>query len=370
MPDKVTRLLKLAETEFPDLTEPEREVVRCTAVGEWANLEQWGPQPAEGKKRKPGGGPLRSSVVEWLCTDASAKRLVHRKGLRIINATLGEELDLERAHVPFLFALHACRLPGLKAEMASFDETVYLMQCRIDGRLDIIGSRIADELLCDGALICGSDGVSIRADKADIGNNVFLHDGFRALGHVQFLGAGIKGQLICAGGTFLNRDGVALSADNAYINGNVFLSERFRALGEVRLPGAKIKGILDCKGGTFLHGEEIAINCQSTTVDDALILEPKRLRGQIYLHSLEIKTMLRMRSTSTAKATLDLRNAKVGVLNDIRDSWPEAGELWLEGFEYNGIDQNSPRSAKERLDWLGRMGNRQFLPQPYEQLAA
>ncbi|MDP2848739.1 MAG: hypothetical protein Q8O35_11185, partial [Humidesulfovibrio sp.] len=93
------------------------------------------------------------------------------------------------------------------------------------------------------------------------------------------------------------------------------------------------------------------------------------LRGEVGLHGAEVTGTLRMLSDSTAKASLDLRSAKVGVLFDSRDSWPEASKLTLDGFEYGDIDQDSPRSAKERLEWLGRMPNGQFLPQPYEQLA-
>jgi len=76
-----------------------------------------------------------------------------------------------------------------------------------------------------------------------------------------------------------------------------------------------------------------------------------------------------MRSASTSNAILDLRSAKIGNLFDSQQSWPTVGNLFLEGLVYEEIDHQSPRSAMERLDWLQRMPNDQFLPQPYEQLA-
>jgi len=142
MPDNIPRLLKLAETEFPDLTDPEREVVRCAAKGVEADLAQWGPPTTEGKKRKPGGGPLRSAVVTWLCTDERAKRKIHRIGVRIKHASLGTWLDLENADVPFFFALHSCWLPGLHAQGARFSSNLYLQYCHIDGMLNIHSAHI------------------------------------------------------------------------------------------------------------------------------------------------------------------------------------------------------------------------------------
>ncbi len=468
MPDNAERLLLLAHETFCDLTPGEREVLRCAATGEWADLAPWGPQQPEGKKHKPGGGPLRSAILQWLCADdAQAKRLVHRKGVRVLNATLDQPLDLERAEVPFFFGLHSCRLPHLNAQRAKFSDTLYLRCCRIDGMLDLGGTHIGGQLLCDGALIWGTEGVAIHADGADIGNSVFLSDGFRAVGEVSLLGVKIKGQLVCnggrfpppcrralsadnadignnvslssdfqaegevrlpgakikgqlncKGGQFLNRTGEALIVDGVDIGSSVFLSDGFRAEGDVRFPGAKIAGQLDCKGGHFLNrkgwalsadgvsiGSDVllssgfraegevrlpsanikgqfnwvdgnflsrkssALFLQCASIGDLVCLEPRRIRGGIDLFRAILKTGLNITTKSIAAATLDLRGAKVGELIDTRKSWPKTGNLLLDGFQYDNIYQKSPRRATERLEWLGRMPEGQFLPQPYEQLA-
>lgn len=431
MPDNSLRLLILAEAEFPDLTEPEREVVRCAALGKEANLAQWGPQPAEEKKHKPGGGPLRSAVVGWLCTDARAKRRVHHKGIRIAFATLDMRLDLGLADVPFFFALQACWLPGLDAQGARFSSNLYLKHCHIDGILDIIGSRIGGQLLCNGALVRGNDGVSIRAEDAEIGCDVYLSNGFRSYGEVSLTGATIKGQLVCTGGCFLNPTGDALSVDSAKIGNSVLLSNGFLAVGAVCLPGSNISGdlvcrdgsfhnvsrnrqssqptgphysiyascaniagrvfldgsflsigvvyfrsaeihhLFDCKNGRFLNKKGTAFNAFCCTFKDSLNLTPSMVRGKIDLCRASIANDLTVAgATALHSCVLDLSGAHAARLCDSQTSWPATGQLLLDGFVCEDIDHDSPRSAAERLEWLQRMPSGQFLPQPYEQLAA
>lgn len=371
MPDNAERLLLLALETFCDITPGEREVLRCAATGEWADLARWEvpPQP-EGAERKPGGGPLRSAVLKWLCADdVRAKKRVHRKGVCILNATLDQPIDFERAEVPFFFGLHSCRLPGLNAPRAKFGDTLSLQRCRIDGTLDLIGAHIGGQFICIGALIVGTEGVAIRADRADIGDNVYLSNGFQAVSEVRLLGAKIKGVLYCSGGSFLNRKGSALNAEGADIGGDVSLSDGFWAVGEVSLLGAKIKGQLNCNGGRFLNRKGNALNLECASIGDTLFLEPKPIQGKLVLFNAKIATCLRMTSKSTAASTLDLRGAKVGELIDTPQSWPEAGKLLLDGFQYDDIHNKSPRRATVRIEWLRRMPDDQFLPQPFEQLA-
>jgi len=65
-------------------------------------------------------------------------------------------------------------------------------------------------------------------------------------------------------------------------------------------------------------------------------------------------------------AILDLRNASVGAIEDEEASWPEKGNLFLDGFVYERISIG-PADAGARLNWLDRQ--KEFTPQPYRQLA-
>jgi hypothetical protein len=369
---KAELLTKLGLKEFPDLTAPEFEVLRAASLGEWADLLPWGPPPpTKPKKYNPGGGPLRSELVTWLCTDIRAKRLVHRGGLCIANATLDAVLDLESAEVSFYVGLQNCRLPGLMAPGATLKNNLYLKRCRVDGEVNLLGATISGQFQCQGALFLNRGGDTLNADRVVIGSSVYLSQGFRAVGAVRLTGANITGQLDCEKGFFLNRNGTAINADNAKLGSDMRISQGFRAKGAVRLPGAKIVGQFDCTGGSFwvAKEDEIALNLECSTLLDSIFLDPKKVNGTILLHRAVVNKCLRMVSPTLAKASLDLRGAKIGLLYDASASWPKQGKLHLDGFHYESIYCDAPLTAKERLDWLGHQPQDQFLPQPYEQLA-
>jgi hypothetical protein len=137
------------------------------------------------------------------------------------------------------------------------------------------------------------------------------------------LGARIKGQLNCTGARLKNSNGIALSADRMTVEGSVFLDEGFHATGEVRLVRARIRGALVCTDARFEHPNGIALN---------------------------------------------LEHARLGVIVDDKDSWPQQGQLRIDGLEYEGFaGDRTPMDAQRRLEWLRRQPA--FRPQPYDQLA-
>jgi hypothetical protein len=163
-------------------------------------------------------------------------------------------------------------------------------------------------------------------------------NGFSAVGEVRLLGAQIGGDLVCTDGTFKSQGGEGLSADDAEVKGNVFLNDSFSA-GKVRMRGAHIVGGLECGGGTF----------------SALDLYKATIKGTFGWHDVK-----------SANMQLDFRNASVGAIWDDQASWPDRGNLLLDGFVYE-IISSGPTGAEERLEWLDRQGV--FKPQPYRQLA-
>lgn len=73
---------------------------------------------------------------------------------------------------------------------------------------------------------------------------------------------------------------------------------------------------------------------------------------------------------SPEKMVLDLSSAKIGTLLDNSNSWPKAGNLFLNGLVYDRIKGVDEADVKGRIGWLHRQPGGQFRPQPYEQLAA
>jgi hypothetical protein len=107
------------------------------------------------------------------------------------------------------------------------------------------------------------------------------------------------------------------------VEGSVFLDEGFHATGEVRLVGAHILS-LSCRNARFENPNGAALN---------------------------------------------LEYARIRVLMDDEDSWPQQGQLRIDGLEYEGFaGDRTPIDARRRLEWLRRQLPH-FRPQPYDQLA-
>ena len=230
---------------------------------------------------------------------------------------------------------------------------------RARGQVRLVGARIRGNLECHGGTFEGAktetpEGktiVALSADGVEVGGRVFLTEKFHATGEVRLLGARIRGNLDCTGGTFENPEGKALTADGMEVGGNVFLSEKFHAKGEVRLLGARILSDLSCSGGTFENPGGKALSADGLVVGGGLFLS----------HGFN------------ANGKVRLVHAKARVLADDETSWPDHGNLDLEGFVYEGIV--GPTDAKSRLEWIARQYPRNrrrghYHPQPYEQLAA
>jgi len=250
---------------------------------------------------------------------------------------------------------------ALSADGAKIGSSVFLdgAFCAT-GAVRLLGAKITGDLACTGGEFVGAEveirrgkkeKVALSADRAEIGGDVFLNEGFHATGEVRFLGAKITGNLSCIVGKFENAGGRALVADRAEIGGSVLLTQGFRATGEVRLLGARIRGDLSCTHSIIENPSGHALSADGLVVRRVLFLS----RG------------------FKATGKVRLVHAKTRVLVDDEASWPAHGDLNLEGFVYKGIV--GPTDAASRLRWLGRQYPEKrrrgdYHPQPYEQLAA
>ncbi len=79
----------------------------------------------------------------------------------------------------------------------------------------------------------------------------------------------------------------------------------------------------------------------------------------------QVGGFLTWRAVST-RGLIILEHASANQLADEVASWPERGQLRLNGFDYKGFANGAPRDAEDRLAWLDRQS--EFTPQPYEQL--
>jgi len=91
--------------------------------------------------------------------------------------------------------------------------------------------------------------------------------------------------------------------------------------------------------------------------------------GLVELESASVRDAFMWRGIQHAEKTrLVLINTSVGALADDVKSWPQTGQLSLDGFKYERFTGAAvPKGSKVRLAWLSRQDT--FSLQPYRQLA-
>jgi hypothetical protein len=217
---------------------------------------------------------------------------------------------------------------------------------RAEGEVRLLDAKIDGLLDCAGGTFENADGDALVVDRVRVGGSVILSKA-TAKGEVSLGGAKIDGQVVCRGGTFENPKGKALSADGLTLRGDMFLDDGFSATGEVWLRGAKIDGQLNCRGARFDAGDNAS--------GVALVLEGATIEGELFVEKLRAKP----------KGNLNLMHAKVGRLVDDRQSWPEPGKLWLEGFQYDSLPQVRV-DVGARLKWIELQPKESFSFQSYD----
>ena len=257
---------------------------------------------------------LRADRLSWLCREFWKLCLPH--GIDIEGATISGSLDLRFAKIEVPLRFSNCK----------FNKALLLKQAELK-ELDLSGSHIlySDEVNFPGN---PPEPTSILASEIKVEGSIYLSNGFIANGCVNLQSAEIGGSLMCTKKSTLIQQnswvGYALLAANINVKGNVNLSEGFTAVGEVNLENVEI-------GGTL----------QISKVENP-------------------ETM-----------NLDLQFARVQTLDYYENSFPESGNLYLNGLTYEalGTESLNSYSGKQLLDWLELQPDENFSFQPYTQLS-
>ena len=262
---------------------------------------------------------------------------------------------------------------------------VVLVGAIIDGQLSMVGSTFNGELNMN-AITVGSSLLMTNDAKF---NNVFLR------------GANIEGDLYMFGSTFTG----GLDMDLLSVGGSLFMNNAI--FKNVKLAGAKIENIVDMRGANF-KGQ---LDMNSTLIGSSLIMSYAKFENMTNLTFLSVGSNLEIQGAVLRKLNLTgaqiertlrlskfgesniewknyeledetlqspkltLKNAKVGVLQDTKNSWPDHLELELEGFTFNhlagpglnGQEMPHQRGSDWFIDWL--KADETYSPQPYRQLA-
>jgi hypothetical protein len=261
---------------------------------------------------------------------------------------------------------------AIDAEQAKIDGGVTMMKVETVGRVEFGGATIGQGLVLIESHLAGSRVFwALDAEKADIeGDVTFI--GTTIDGQVDFSFAKIKGLITCSDARFFNANSetYALTAPHAEIGGITF-DGKCKITGGMLLYGAIINGDMILNGGQFVNTDtnKDALSVESAEIKGSLFLEKQiQVDGTFNLAGANIEHLLAVDVTnSMGNVLMDLRSTKVGVLLDDSNSWPAANHLLLNNFAYDQIDD--PLDWKSRIKWLQLQPNKDYLPQPYVQLA-
>ncbi|RJL31724.1 hypothetical protein [Bailinhaonella thermotolerans] len=239
--------------------------------------------------------------------------------LTIQDATLanpgGLTLNLERATIA-----------NVEAHLVSEGE-IRLVGLQVQGRVDLNGTRAGG----------GATGRAINGDGMVVGDALMLNH-VRAEGEVRLRTARVGGRVLMFGGRFENPGGIAVRASRIEV-GSDWFADQAVFHGELRISGARI-GRLTMSGARLVNPAGPALRAPSLTAEEIEFQPAERPEGEV-----------------------NLRHAKLSVLRDRPETWPETLEAG--GLVYETLEPVLP--ARDRLRWLARGP---FAAQPYEQLAA
>ncbi|MGW5691495.1 hypothetical protein ACWEWX_11190 [Streptomyces asiaticus] len=346
-----------------DLTGPELRLWEAFATGDEVDLR---PRDADGGAVMDGGswGPerqVRAAVIRSLLlggADAIGGEtpMVHLTGARI-----SEKLRLVFAEACCVLWLEECwfeeapqlygaklrvtsfggsSLPGLGMGATTVDGNLDLMNCRVQGGVNVHDACISGSLLLQGAHLSHAGGVALDGARLEA-KGVVGTDGFRADGELRLLRARLSEGLHLRGATLHAPDGEALSAPGIQVPTNIDCGEGFRATGAITLTSATVGGSVSFDTASLAPARGNALSCHHLQAGE-LLLRPARATGG-----------------------MDLRHAAIGVLR-LHDDHREQPPLQLDGLVYGSLEPHLP--VGHCLELLGRDPDG-YRPQPYQQLA-
>jgi hypothetical protein len=305
------------------------------------------------------------------------------------------------------------------------DSVIFGRNFVADGRLDLVGSDIGGQVDCGGAYLTNPEGITLDLNGASIHQDVFLCSDssptsgailpwgstFRSSGQIDLNAVRIAGELNFAGANLDNTKGPALTAVSAKVGRQLSLVKKFSATGQVNLTQCEASDLIcsECRlteangkcftgvrlsisGNAMFKGASVAgvLNLQrakvmgDATFEDISFVPAKQpvpasipndsefLSSKTGLNGdrLTVGGKLSWKNIEVGASTiLYLQNAAIGLLSDHPTSWPQEGNLRIDGCVYHGFEEDLlDAPVGIRLDWLRRQPF-SYQPQTYKQLA-
>ncbi|MGW3426527.1 membrane-associated oxidoreductase [Streptomyces melanosporofaciens] len=346
-----------------DLTGPELRLWEAFAAGGEVDLR---PRGAVGGAVMDGGGwgperQVRASVIRSLLLGGADAISGETPMVHLVGARIAGKLRLVFAEVCCVLWLEECWfeeapqlygatlrvtsfggscLPGLGVGATTVDGNLDLMNCRVQGKVDVHDAQIGGSLLLQGAHLSHVGDVALDGARLEA-KGVVGTGGFRVDGELRLVQARLSDGLHLRGAALHRPGGEALSAPGIQVPTTIDCGEGFRADGAITLTGATVGGSVSFDDASLTPTQGNALSCPHLQAGE-LVLRPARATGGI-----------------------DLRHAAIGVLR-LHDDGHEQPPLQLDGLVYRSLEPHL--AVNDRLELLSRDPDG-YRPQPYQQLA-
>lgn len=421
-------LVTVSESPTPlltGLTALEQQVIDAARRGDWVEPADYVPME-ELKSTDDPGRQVRAALIRELLmgrrSDLDPRGVRIRRvrvvgqldldhvttvtGLVLVECALGDGVTCAQAQLPNL-SLSGSHLSRLDAENMRTDGNMDLNNVVVigtageQGLMRLVRAHIGGDLYLHSATVTKSllplrfalnDGAALNADDLHIEGSVFLVNatvsGTGDLAAVRLLNAHIGGQLVLEHAKITNSSGPGLAADNLRTGGSMLLSGTTVAgassRGAVRLDGAHIGGPLELNNTAVVNDTGPSLAANGVHADRGIFIwRDTTLRGTVQLTGARIAGPLHLNVDVVAKhgPLIRLSDTQVtGVLNmPASVVCPHAREktgrdgcsrgdriMWVQGLIFPALENVSWR------EWLHLLMHhtREYLPQPYQQLAA
>ena len=278
-------------------------------------------------------------------TNAKFHHLLDMQGSTVVglvnmeSISVGADLELSNADFADFILVHA-EIGGKLQMMDSTFASMHLKGSRIGGQINMTNSTL--------------EGI-LDLDSASVGGDVFMRGDAR-FESVVLQGADFGDKLAMVGATFQGD----LNMNSASVAGHILIRDDTEFNGHASLAFLEV-------GGNLIVGDAKIRSLDLTGAD---------IKGTLMLGSSEDRIVweeFHDEQGNGPAPILTLRNTKVGLLQDTRETWPD--QLEMEGLVYGGLGgflrttEPSPynRESVWFIGWLAK--DRTYSAHPYRHLA-
>ncbi|MEV0225894.1 oxidoreductase [Streptomyces sp. NPDC050704] len=337
----------------------------------------WGPERS-----------VRARIVAWLLLDGPPALDGRVSSLKLTGVQIIDEFDLAGGTVVPYVEMKGCRfekevllpearfttvrlvdcsVPRLEAARLHTEGDLHLPRCRFHNGVRLTDAHIGTDLLLNQAIVYRDRrGRSITGDGMTVGQDLQA-EMLESHGELSLRGATVGVSLSLRGSRLANQYGrIALNAPQLTVGRTLYMtpagvSNPLQTSGRTPARGTRVQRF-ECDGGIRLDDGRFG---------DAVDLQQARLTlkddQEISLRRVQVPE-LRFLGERPQRGRVVLSGARVVNLIDQASSWPGAGQLRMDGFQYESLVPRGPFPLARRLGWVAA-ATPEYNPEPYERLA-